>query len=152
MNVVCMDTWRSVAELMDSVEASLPEAIGCVARQWMLCYEAGYFRLKQRYHWQWSTDSAHVWCMQFLTRKAKHASHCPSTIDECQHNPRALWKTVNNMLQWPVQSTTNKPSFLPTRSPKFVHPLLQQPHHCIIPEQCHRWPYSNRQWPNSNRQ
>ena len=57
--------------------------------------------------------SLSAWRTRFLwLRKklfeAKFSSHWLSTIDACRHSPRALWKTVDNMLQPPAQSATDK--------------------------------------------
>ena len=50
--------------------------------------------------------------MQFEAQKklflAKFSSRWLSAMDTCRRNPRALWKTVNNMLQPPSHSATNK--------------------------------------------
>jgi len=50
--------------------------------------------------------------MQFQAQRklfqAKFSSYWLSAIDACRRNPRALWKTVNNLLQPPLQSATDK--------------------------------------------
>ena len=69
-------------------------------------------RLERQYRRQRSAGSLSAWRTQFLAQKtlfeAKFSSHWLSTIDACRHNPRALWKTVDNMLQPPAQSATDK--------------------------------------------
>jgi len=67
-------------------------------------------RLERQYRRQRSADSLIAWRTQFQAQgklfHAKFSSHWLSAIDACRRNPRALWKTVNNMLQPPSQSAT----------------------------------------------
>lgn len=69
-------------------------------------------RLERQYRRQRSAENLCAWRGKFLAQKklfeAKCASYWLSTIDACRRNPRTLWRTVNNMLQPPVQSATDK--------------------------------------------
>jgi len=87
--------------------------------------------------------------------EAKFSSHWLSTIDTCRHNLRALWTTVDNILQPPVRQlsllpTTSAPttsrSASSPRSLKFVRPLPQQPRQSSFQGKwCRRWLNLNRQ-------
>ena len=65
--------------------------------------------------------------------QAKFSSYWLSAIDACRRNPRALWKTVNNLLQPPSQSATDKLSaddfakFFVDKAAKIRASTLQQP-------------------------
>ena len=69
-------------------------------------------RLGRQYRRQRSAGSLGAWRTQFQAQKklfeAKFSSYWLSAFDTCRRNPRALWKTVNNMLQPPSQSATDK--------------------------------------------
>ena len=69
-------------------------------------------RLERQYRRQRSADTLSAWRTQFKAQRklfqAKFSSYWLSAIDACRRNPRALWKTVNNLLQPPSQSATDK--------------------------------------------
>ena len=69
-------------------------------------------RLERQYRRQRSADTLSAWRTQFKAQRklfqAKFSSYWLSAIDACRRNPRALWKTVNNLLQPPSQSATDR--------------------------------------------
>jgi len=69
-------------------------------------------KLERRYRRVRTADAQAAWRQQFHTQRylfqSKFTAFWLSTVESCQQNPRALWRTVNTMLHPPRQHDTCK--------------------------------------------
>jgi hypothetical protein len=66
-------------------------------------------RLERRYRQHRSADTLAAWRYQFEEQRRlfqdKFVCFWQTTIENCQRNPRKLWRTVNSLLRPFVQTT-----------------------------------------------
>jgi len=79
-----------------------------------------------------------TWCEQFGAQRRFYESKFmmtfwQTTVDDCERNPRALWRAVDKLLQPPQQQSTTKLSpddfalFFRSKEPTYEHHQRQRP-------------------------